>query len=135
MKHLLDVNVLLASIWEHHPQHQTAFDWLDGKVDVLCPIAELGFRRISTNKQAFNATMDKARELLAVFSSERKAARIPDDLPALDSRPSKSEHVTDCYLADLAAKHGLKPATLDEGIKHPAAVLVKPLKPSSEARD
>jgi len=37
----------------------------------------------------------------------------------------KSDQVTDFYLASLAEKHGMKLATLDEHIKHPAVVLVK----------
>jgi len=53
------------------------------------------------------------------------AGRISDDLPALDSHPQKSDQVTDFYLASLAEKHGMKLATLDEHIKHPAVVLVK----------
>jgi predicted nucleic acid-binding protein len=48
MKHLLDVNVLLAAIWNTHPQHNRAFTWLAGKSIVLRPLTELGFLRIST---------------------------------------------------------------------------------------
>ena len=124
MKYLPDVNVLLAAIWSNHSQHATTFAWLDGKEIVLCPLCELGFLRISTNKKAINAPMEKARELLRRFAAERRAERVPDDLPALDSRSATSEQVTDHYLADLAASHGLKLATLDEGIRHPAVVLV-----------
>ena len=125
MKHLVDVNVLLAAIWSQHPQHTLTFDWLAGKEIVLCPLAELGFVRISTHKKAFNFPMDKTRELLATFTTERQATRIADDLPVLESRPEKSEQVTDHYLADLAAKHGLKFATLDTGIKHDAVDLIR----------
>ncbi len=82
MKHLLDVNVLLAAIWSQHPQHEVTFSWLAGKESVLCFLAELGFVRISTHKKAFNFPMDKTRELLAAFSDERHADRIADDLPA-----------------------------------------------------
>ena len=124
MKHLLDVNVLLASVWTTHPQHAIATTWLAGKAVVVCPISELGFLRISAQKKAFNFTMADARTGLEKFLSERKAARIPDDLPALDSKPATSEQVTDHYLADLAAKHGLKFATLDAGIKHASVELV-----------
>jgi predicted nucleic acid-binding protein len=77
--------------------------------------------------------MEKARAGLERFADEHKADRIGDDLPALESKAQKSEQVTDHYLADLAAKHGLNLATLDEGIKHPAAVLVESVKPSNEA--
>ena len=80
--------------------------------------------RISTHKKAFNFTMADARTGLDQFLSERNAVRIPDDLPALDSKPATSEQVTDHYLADLAAKHGIKLATLDTGVKHAAVELI-----------
>jgi len=125
MTYLLDVNVVLAAIWNDHPQHQRAFEWIKGKNVAVCPISELGFIRISTNaKSSFNAPMEKTRELLKCFLSERNVARIPDDLPALESSPQKSDEVTDCYLAELAARHDLKLATMDGAIDHPAAVLL-----------
>jgi uncharacterized protein len=124
MKHLLDVNVLLAGIWASHPKHLAAFTWLKGKSLVLCPIAGLGFLRISSNRKAFNYAMAQARKGLADFCTERRVEWISDDLAPLDSNPKTSEQVTDTYLADLAARHGLKLGTLDEGIKHPAAELV-----------
>ena len=119
-KFLLDVNALLAGVWGHHSRHPEAFSWLKGKAIVLCPLAELGFLRISSNKRAINVEMDKAREAPEKFCTERKAERIFDDLPPLDSKPRISEQVTDFYLADLAAKHGMKLATFDEGLIHPA---------------
>ena len=125
MKHLLDVNVLLASVWANHSRHTEAFVWLEGKNIVLRPLTELGFLRISsTNKKAINAPMGKARELLEKFAAERKAERITDDLPALESRPKTSEEVTDHYLANLQARHGLKLATFDEEIIHPAVEVI-----------
>ena len=125
MTYLLDVNVLLAAIWDEHPNHQRAFEWIKDKNLAVCPISELGFIRISTNaKSSFNAPMEKARELLKRFLSERNSARIPDNLPALESNPQKSDEVTDSYLAELAARHEMKLATMDDGINHPAAVLL-----------
>ena len=125
MTYLLDVNVLLAAIWDEHPNHQRAFEWIKNKNLAVCPISELGFIRISTNaKSSFNAPMEKTRELLKRFLSERNSARIPDDLPALESNPQKSDEVTDSYLAELAARHDMKLATMDDGINHPAAVLL-----------
>jgi len=38
--------------------------------------------------------------------------------------PSAGTRTTDFYLATLAAKRGLKLATLDKGIEHKAAVLI-----------
>lgn len=126
MKHLLDANVLLAGIWENHSRHAEAFAWLEGKNIVLCPLAELGFLRISTNAKAISAPMDKARELLDKFSAERNAERISDDLAPLDSHPKRSEEVTDHYLANLAHKHGAKLVTFDEDIKHNVVEVVSP---------
>ncbi len=85
-RHLLDVNVLLAAIWSNHPQHAKAFAWLAGKSIVLCPLAELGFLRVSTNRKAINAPMEQARKLLEQFATDREADRFPDDLPALSPR-------------------------------------------------
>lgn len=120
MKYLLDVNALLASVWGHHARHAEAFTWLQDKSIVLCPLTELGFLRISSNKRAINIPMHKSRQSLEKFCSERKVERIFDDLPPLESNPKTSEDVTDLYLADLAQKHGMKLATFDEQIVHPA---------------
>jgi toxin-antitoxin system PIN domain toxin len=121
MKYLLDVNVLLAAIWAKHPQHSRAFDWLADKTIVLCPLAELGFLRISTNKKvSINVPMEHARNALSKFAKERNAGWIHDDLEPLDSSPRDSDQVTDQYLADLAAKHGARLATFDQRIKHRA---------------
>ena len=90
---------------------------------MLCPIAELGFLRISTQK-VINAPMDKARELLETFARERKAKRIADDLPALESHPVKTDQVTDLYLANLADRHGARLATFDQDIPHAAADVI-----------
>ena len=62
MTHLLDVNVLLAAVWEEHPLHTRAFKWLNGKSIALCPLAELGFIRISTHpKASFNSRQWRKR--------------------------------------------------------------------------
>jgi toxin-antitoxin system PIN domain toxin len=123
--HLLDVNLLLAAIWANHPQHGRAFAWLSGKNVMLCPLSELGFLRISTNKKAINAPMEKARDLLNQFATDRKAVRIAADLPALKSHPGKSEEVTDHYLADLAALHGIRLATLDQNLTHSSVDVIR----------
>lgn len=125
MKYLLDVNLLIAGIVQTHSQHRRVQAWLSGAQIALCPIVELGFLRIATNsKSAIGLSMDRARDVLAKFASERSAERIPDDLAALDSHPRTSDQVTDHYLADLAAKHKFRLATLDEQIRHASVELV-----------
>jgi toxin-antitoxin system PIN domain toxin len=126
MRHLLDVNLLIAAIHADHPQHSSADAWLEGREIVLCPLTELGFLRITSNPRLvrFSATMERAREALEAFASERKVERIKDDLDAVESHPGKSDEVTDHYLADLAGKHGLKLATFDQGLKQASVELV-----------
>jgi|SRR6185312_3567214 len=124
MTHLLDVNVLLAAIWTNHPQHAQANAWIKGKKLTVCPISELGFVRISSNPKGINASMADARMALENFLAKHEVEWIPDTVRALESKPDKSDQVTDHYLADLAGKHGLKLATFDAGIKHRSVELV-----------
>jgi uncharacterized protein len=125
MTFLLDVNVLICAVWSKHPMHQRAFNGIAGKLLAICPLAELGFIRISTDPAAsINAGMDGARAALQKFLNERQVQRISDDLPALESHPKTSKQVTDSYLAALAEKHGFKLATMDGRIKHPAVTLI-----------
>src|SRR5437588_11397880 len=64
MKLLLDVSALVALLWKTHVHHQRVIAWSKGKTIVLCPIAELGFIRVSTSP-AYNLPMNDARKLLA----------------------------------------------------------------------
>jgi uncharacterized protein len=124
MKHLLDINVLLAAIWRQHPHFAKADAWLVGREVATCPLTELGFLRISTNKRALNADMAASRQLLEAFVQKHKAECIPADLPALKSGARKSEELTDQYLAALASSKGMRFATFDTGIKHTAAEVI-----------
>jgi toxin-antitoxin system PIN domain toxin len=124
MTYLIDVNVIYAAIWSQQPSHDKIWAWLDGKNIAVCPLVELGFIRISTHPKVGGAPMREARTGLESFLKERKATWLPDDLPALASAPKTPDEVTDSYLAELAQSHGLKLATLDGKIKHPAAVVI-----------
>lgn len=124
MKYLLDVSTLVALIWPAHVHHKRVGDWINGKKVVLCPITELGFIRVSTSV-AFNASMSDARKALKDFIADEKPEWIPADLRALEGEiPPSSGKTTDWYLANLAAAHGLRWATLDQSAKHTAAELV-----------
>jgi hypothetical protein len=72
--------------------------------------------------------MDDARNVLAGFLREEAPLFIPCDRHALDSPSAQfPRKITDIYLADLAAAHGWRFATLDEGIAHPVADLIPKL--------
>ena len=124
MKYLLDVNALLAAIVEYHPQHEAANRWLRGKSLALCPISELGFLRISTQPKAYNLEMKTAKAALIDFVAKHKTDFVPADLSAVSLNAKTSEHVTDTYLADLAARHKMKLGTFDTGIKHVAVEVI-----------
>lgn len=124
MTYLLDVNLLIAAIWRDHSSHAKADRWTRGRQLAVCPITELGFLRISTHPKGLNSDMDDARSLLADFLSKHDVEFVPCDLAGLESHATKSDGVTDLYLADLASRRGMSLATLDTGIAHPAVVLV-----------
>ena len=68
MKHLLDVNVLLAAIWKHHSRHNEVFAWLPGKSLVVCPPSGLPAS-------------------LAVSPIKRTLITVPVKIPAPQGRP------------------------------------------------
>ena len=124
MKVLLDVSTLVALLWENHVHHVCVEAWAKGKTLVLCPITELGFVRVSSSP-AHNATVREAREVLADFIRDFSPEFFPADARQLDTKAAPaSGKTTDWYLAELAEKHGLKWATLDQNAAHPAALVI-----------
>lgn len=125
MTYLLDVNALLAAIIQNHPNHAVTDAWLRSKKLAVCPLSELGFLRISTHPKAYNHRMSIARQALQDFMAHNQVEFIAADLPALKATAAKSGDLTDRYLGELAARHNVKLATLDAGIKHVAVELIK----------
>jgi toxin-antitoxin system PIN domain toxin len=114
---LPDVNLLLASAWETHPEHRKARSWLTG-VDrfATCPITELGFVRVSMSP-AYAAGFADAVGYLSLAQRLGNAVRIHDDLNAVEMPAvTRYKDTTDAYLVRLAATHELRFATLDAGI-------------------
>lgn len=110
--------------WENHPSHLRVTAWLEGKTLAVCPITELGFIRIATCS-AYGATMLQARNTLARWLATDKPEFIAANLRVLDgdTAPSSAK-TTDWYLANLASSHGMKWATLDTRVDHPAAIII-----------
>ena len=121
MIRLLDVNVLMALLWENHEQHERARRWLRTVTEfATCPVSQLGFARISAHPMlGFGMTPEQAFGVLRRFLADPRHRFIPDDLSCEDrvlltERIPGSNHVTDHYLAALARQHGLALATFDE---------------------
>jgi predicted nucleic acid-binding protein len=118
--YLLDISVLLAWLLGQHPNHQDVIDWEKGKEVAICPIAELGFLRIACN--TYGGTLAGARKALAEWKAKRKPTFVPCDIPASAGKEAPGwQHATDFYMANLADHHGMKLATTDGRIRHPAA--------------
>ena len=131
MTYQMDVSSLLALLWENHVSHARVRAWEGGEQLAVCPIAELGFLRIST--QSFGADMEDARQSLSAWLRKRRPNFIPCDERALAGRKAPTGgKTTDFYLAHLAEAHGMKLATLDENIAHHAAFVI-PKPPSLTA--
>lgn len=121
MIRLLDVNVLMALLWENHEQHDRARRWLRTVPEfATCPVSQLGFARISAHPMlGFGMSPEQAFGVLRRFLADPRHRFIPDDLSCEDrvlltERIPGSNHVTDHYLAALARQHGLALATFDE---------------------
>jgi hypothetical protein len=117
MKYLLDVNLLLACVWRSHAQHADASAWLDRQASfATCPIAQLGFLRVSLSP-GYRAVPGDALAALDDLTSRKGSSFLADDLRP-DRMPEVSSHagVTDAYLVALAKAHGLRLATLDKNL-------------------
>ena len=125
MIYLLDVNMLIAAIWQDHEDQQRVEAWLRGKQTATCPISELGFLRISSGDTfPFRADPQPCRAALSEFVRKYSCRFIPDDFSPRTVAARLSRQFTDLYLAELAEKHRMKLATLDTRISHRAVELV-----------
>jgi toxin-antitoxin system PIN domain toxin len=118
---LLDVNVLMALLWENHEQHERARRWLRMVTEfATCPVSQLGFARISAHPMfGFGMSPEQAFGVLRRFLADPRHRFIAADLSCEDrvlltENIPGSNRVTDHYLAALARQHGLALATFDE---------------------
>lgn len=116
MSWLLDVNFVLASRWMTHSEHAAVNAWIGASDEFYTTaITELGFLRVSLSP-AYRATWQQAQEALAKLHVRPGYRFLPDDLDATASPQTESKDTTDAHLVALAARHGLKLATLDEAL-------------------
>lgn len=126
MRHLLDVNVLIALIDPSHIHHESAQRWFAsiGQTNWLsCPMTENGVIRIVSNPRYPNqrrpqTVCDSLDSVLALGHHEF----VPDSISLLDDPTVDRSHllscgqVTDSYLLALALRHGARLATFDKKI-------------------
>ena len=133
MDYLLDVNVLMAWGWADHPGHLRTAGWIaqsrqqGGNRLFTSAMPELGFVRVSVQRTAGRVTVAAAASVLHGMLQTLGPAHtfLPDDLPSSCSWPpwcAAAARTTDAHLLELARRHHLALATLDEGI--PGAFLI-----------
>ncbi len=124
--YLLDTNVLIALAWPSHVFHRDAREWFTrNRVSGFrtCPVTEMGFLRISSNRAAIPdaVSVGEARAALERISRLTEYGFWPDILPFEEAvgRLVLTGHrqVTDAYLLALAAAHGGVLATFDRGVQ------------------
>ena len=125
MIYLLDVNALVA--WHHagSPHHARFHGWAAriGPANLqTCALSELGFIRVSM--QVFGYSVRQASGELTRI--RKTTGGFVDHVPApnLPEWANTPARTLDGYLVQLAASLGMKLATLDGGISHPAAELI-----------
>jgi hypothetical protein len=85
----------------------------------------MGFLRISSHPRGLGAAISDCERLLEKFHEEIRPEFVAADISCRRLRAANSDSVTDTYLAHLADQHGMKLATFDKAIVHPAAELIK----------
>ena len=121
MTRLLDVNLLMALLWENHEHHPQARLWLKSiPAFATCPVVQLGFARVSAHPLlGYGLTPELAFGVLRQFIADSRHEFIPDDLSCTD-RVVRTElmaganQITDRYLVALARQPGFSLATLDQ---------------------
>jgi predicted nucleic acid-binding protein len=117
LSHLLDVNFLIACGWESHAEYVRASRWLSRtKSFATCPIAEMGFLRVSLSP-AYGASFEDAMAALRAIT-EMRAHRFLRDATHAKSLPhvGTSKDVTDAHFVHLARRYRLKLATFDAAL-------------------
>lgn len=125
--HLLDVNALIALLWEGHPFHPTVLNWFGrhGRAGwASCATTQSGFVRI-LNQPALGEgqrTVAELGETLAQSVASPAHRLLPLDfgfnevLACCTGGVVGHRQVTDAYLLTAAIRAGMKLLTFDHGI-------------------
>lgn len=128
---LLDVNALVGLLWGVHSLHARAHAWFARERPMVlgCALTELSFVRVSMADRTIAASFTDAEQALAGFvaalgSRYRFVGTLPPAATLRGSSIRTHKEISDVYLCELAVRHRARLATLDTGIKHPAALLI-----------
>ena len=127
MRHLLDINVLIALLDPDHAFHQRAHAWWgnQGHAWASCPLTENGLLRIMASAAYSKATRFTVSDIalrLSAFADNSDHAFWPDLLSIRDQLHFKhasilsSKHLTDLYLLALAVENHGCLVTFDQHI-------------------
>jgi len=125
--YLLDVNVLMALLWEPHIRHAAAFDWFRSNADswATTPTTQLGFVRVASNSPATRGQVSPSRAMEALEVLMKRPGHVfwAADLDFIQPvrrlchTLTGGNQTTDAYLMALAAAKGGRLATFDGGIR------------------
>lgn len=121
---LLDVNVLVALVWDSHVHHLEARRWFAAHAGdgwATCPITESGFVRVSSNPKVLPApvTADDAMSVLRGVRAAPGHRFVVDDVSIADADVPPIHgyrQVTDAHLVTLARRHAMPLVTFDAAI-------------------
>ncbi len=127
MRHLLDINVLIALMDEAHAFHHRAHAWWEVEVRpwASCPLTENGLIRIMASSSYSKTTCFAVHDIasrLSHFAGHSDHVFWPDSLSLLDDRTFQhasilsSKHLTDLYLLALAVENKGRLVTFDQHI-------------------
>ena len=137
MRHLLDINVLIALMDSDHAFHGRAHAWWAEKARpwASCPLTENGLLRIMTSPHYSKNTRFTLADLaarLGFFVSSTDHAFWPDSLSLRDgchfsfAASISSQHLTDIYLLALAVANQARLVTFDQHIPCSAVLTARP---------
>ncbi len=121
---LLDVNALIALLWEEHPFHKRCMEWFASEASAgwaTCPMTESGCVRILSTP-AFTANPPTVASALRLVQTATESGRNhhfwSDNLPLSTlrvrwSRGMGHKQITDAYLLALAVHHRGRLVTFD----------------------
>lgn len=126
LRYLVDVNVLIARLFESHEHHRAALKWFQtpGLQWALCSWTEAGFLRFATRPDRLS--MAEATGILDRLAQHPGCHYHPiaDSWSTLTKpffhRLHGHRQVTDAWLLGMAIQDGLALATFDRAILHMA---------------